>query len=45
MIMVNGMSMGPIAIAFDLFECDFGWFALAVLIFSSPLDPRLGLVV
>ena len=30
MIMVNGMSMGPIAIAFDLFECDFGWFALSV---------------
>jgi hypothetical protein len=29
----------------NLFECDFGWFALAVLIFLSPLDPRLGLVV
>jgi hypothetical protein len=31
--MVIDMSMGPIAFAFNLFECDFGWFALAVLIF------------
>jgi hypothetical protein len=30
LILVNGMSMGPIAFAFDLFEYDFGWLALAV---------------
>ena len=45
MIVVNDMGMGPIAFAFDLLEFDFGGITLAVLIFLSPLDPRLGLGV
>ena len=45
MQLVNVFDMGPTGSCFYLINIDFDQFSLAVLNFSSPLDPRLVLVV